>query len=149
MKVEVTAEEVWALAAEVGRLQAENELLRKRAEQAELDAKNSRTVIITAQFVQGLAKDESKEKIVLIQIEKMMKVLRNLDNMDQVRLVAHSMQKMLPEDAEAVMVKWITDATPERVNEKALVNLEVANANDILTGESSKFVTHNHQRKEG
>ena len=73
----------------------------------------------------------------------------NLDNMDEVRLVALSLQKMLPEDTKAEMVKWITDATPERVNEKALVNLEVANANDILTGESSKFVNHNHQRKEG
>ena len=148
MKVEVTAEEVWALAAEVGRLQAENELLRKRAEQAELDAKNSRTVIITAQFVQGLAKDESKEKIVLIQIEKMMKVLRNLDNMDQVRLVAHSMQKMLPEDAKAEMVKWITDATPEKVNRKEEVRIQIAEAGDILTGDSSKIVNLDQQRKE-
>ena len=149
MKIEGTAEEVWALVEKMGGSMVANELSKRELEAFKKQAENAANVNVMPQAEQDLTQEKDKVKQVVIPVDKLAKVLVNLDNMDQVRLVAHSMQKMLPEDAEAVMVKWITDATPERVNEKALVNLEVANANDILTGESSKFVNHNHQRKEG
>lgn len=149
MKIEGTAEEVWALVEKMGGSMVANELSKRELEAFKKQAENAANVNVMPQAEQDLTQEKDKVKQVVIPVDKLAKVLVNLDNMDEVRLVALSLQKMLPEDTKAEMVKWITDATPERVNEKALVNLEVANANDILTGESSKFVNHNHQRKEG
>ena len=149
MKIEGTAEEVWALVEKMGGSMVANELSKRELVAFKKQAENAANANVMPQAEQDLTQEKDKVKQVVIPVDKLAKVLVNLDNMDEVRLVALSLQKMLPEDTEAVMVKWITDATPERVNEKALVNLEVANANDILTEESSKFVNHNHQRKEG
>lgn len=149
MKIEGTAEEVWALVEKMGGSMVANELSQRELEAFKKQAENAANANVVPQAEQDLTKEKDKVKQVVIPVDKLAKVLVNLGNMDEVRLVAFSLQKMLPEDTKAEMVKWITDATPERVNEKALVNLEVANANDILTGESSKFVNHNHQRKEG
>lgn len=149
MKIETAAEEVWALAAKVSKLLMENEILREELRKVKKEAKNSTTVIITTQVLQGMMKEECKDRFILIPVKNLERVLKDLENMDQVRLVSHTMQKMLPKDAEAEMVKLITDATPDRVNDKELIRMDIAQANDIVTGGSSKFVNHYSTEKGG
>jgi hypothetical protein len=148
MKIEGTAEEVWALVEKMGGSMVANELSKRELEAFKKQAENAANVNVMPQAEQDLTQENGKEKQIVIPVDKLAKVLVNLDNMDEVRLVALSLQKMLPEDTKAEMVKWITDATPERVNRKELVRMQIAEAGDILTGDSSKIVNLNQQRKE-
>lgn len=148
MKLEGTAEEVWALVERMGGLMVADELSKRELEAFKKQKENAVNMNVGSLAEQDLTKGKDREKRIVISVDKLTKVLENLDNMDEVRLVAHSLQKMLPEDTKAEMVKWITDATPERVNGKELVRMQIAEAGDILTGDSSKFVNINHQRKE-
>lgn len=148
MKIEGTAEEVWALVEKMGGSMVANELSKRELEAFKKQAENAANANVVPQAEQDLTKEKDKVKQIVIPVDKLAKVLVNLDNMDEVRLVALSLQKMLPEDTKAEMVKWITDATPERVNRKELVRMQIAEAGDILTGDSSKIVNLNQQRKE-
>ena len=149
MKIEGTAEEVWALVEKMGGSMVANELSKRELEAFKKQAENAANANVVPQAEQDLTQEKDKVKQVVIPVDKLAKVLVNLDNMDEVRLVALSLQKMLPEDTKAEMVKWITDATPEKVNRKEEVRIQIAEAGDILTGDSSKIVNLNHQRKEG
>ena len=148
MKIEGTAEEVWALVEKMGGSMVANELSKRELEAFKKQAENAANANVVPQAEQDLTQEKDKVKQVVIPVDKLAKVLVNLDNMDEVRLVALSLQKMLPEDTKAEMVKWITDATPEKVNRKEEVRIQIAEAGDILTGDSSKIVNLNHQRKE-
>lgn len=148
MKIEGTAEEVWALVEKMGGSMVANELSKRELEAFKKQAENAANANVMPQAEQDLTQENDKVKQVVIPVDKLAKVLVNLDNMDEVRLVALSLQKMLPEDTKAEMVKWITDATPERVNRKEEVRIQIAEAGDILTGDSSKIVNLNQQRKE-
>lgn len=148
MKIEGTAEEVWALVEKMGGSMVANELSQRELEAFKKQAENAANANVVPQAEQDLTKEKDKVKQVVIPVDKLAKVLVNLDNMDEVRLVALSLQKMLPEDTKAEMVKWITDATPEKVNRKEEVRIQIAEAGDILTGDSSKIVNLNQQRKE-
>lgn len=148
MKIEGTAEEVWALVEKMGGSMVANELSKRELEAFKKQAENAANANVVPQAEQDLTQEKDKVKQVVIPVDKLAKVLVNLDNMDEVRLVALSLQKMLPEDTKAEMVKWITDATPERVNRKEEVRIQIAEAGDILTGDSSKIVNLNQQRKE-
>ena len=148
MKIEGTAEEVWALVEKMGGSMVANELSKRELEAFKKQAENAANANVVPQAEQDLTKENDKVKQVVIPVDKLAKVLVNLDNMDEVRLVALSLQKMLPEDTKAEMVKWITDATPEKVNRKEEVRIQIAEAGDILTGDSSKIVNLNQQRKE-
>ena len=149
MKIEGTAEEVWALVEKMGGSMVANELSKRELEAFKKQAENAANANVVPQAEQDLTQEKDKVKQVVIPVDKLAKVLVNLDNMDEVRLVALSLQKMLPEDTKAEMVKWITDATPEKVNRKEEVRIQIAEAGDILTGDSSKIVNLDHQRKEG
>ena len=149
MKIEGTAEEVWALVEKMGGSMVANELSKRELEAFKKQAENAANANVMPQAEQDLTQEKDKVKQVVIPVDKLAKVLVNLDNMDEVRLVALSLQKMLPEDTKAEMVKWITDATPEKVNRKEEVRIQIAEAGDILTGDSSKIVNLNQQRKEG
>lgn len=140
MKIEGTAEEVWALVEKMGGSMVANELSKRELEAFKKQAENAANANVVPQAEQDLTKEKDKVKQIVIPVDKLAKVLVNLDNMDEVRLVAFSLQKMLPEDTKAEMVKWITDATPERVNRKEQVRIQIAEAGDILTGDSSKIV---------
>ena len=148
MKIEGTAEEVWALVEKMGGSMVANELSKRELEAFKKQAENAANANVVPQAEQDLTQEKDKVKQVVIPVDKLAKVLVNLDNMDEVRLVALSLQKMLPEDTKAEMVKWITDATPEKVNRKEQVRIQIAEAGDILTGDSSKIVNLNQQRKE-
>lgn len=148
MKIEGTAEEVWALVEKMGGSMVANELSKRELEAFKKQAENAANANVVPQAEQDLTQEKDKVKQVVIPVDKLAKVLVNLDNMDEVRLVALSLQKMLPEDTKAEMVKWITDATPEKVNRKEEVRIQIAEAGDILTGDSSKIVNLNQQRKE-
>lgn len=148
MKIEGTAEEVWALVEKMGGSMVANELSKRELEACKKQAENAANANVVPQAEQDLTQEKDKVKQVVIPVDKLAKVLVNLDNMDEVRLVALSLQKMLPEDTKAEMVKWITDATPEKVNRKEEVRIQIAEAGDILTGDSSKIVNLNQQRKE-
>ncbi len=148
MKIEGTAEEVWALVEKMGGSMVANELSKRELEAFKKQAENAANANVMPQAEQDLTQEKDKVKQIVIPVDKLAKVLVNLDNMDEVRLVALSLQKMLPEDTKAEMVKWITDATPERVNRKEEVRIQIAEAGDILTGDSSKIVNLNQQRKE-
>lgn len=148
MKIEGTAEEVWALVEKMGGSMVANELSKRELEAFKKQAENAANANVMPQAEQDLTQENDKVKQVVIPVDKLAKVLVNLDNMDEVRLVALSLQKMLPEDTKAEMVKWITDATPEKVNRKEEVRIQIAEAGDILTGDSSKIVNLNQQRKE-
>lgn len=148
MKIEGTAEEVWALVEKMGGSMVANELSKRELEAFKKQAENAANANVMPQAEQDLTQEKDKVKQVVIPVDKLAKVLVNLDNMDEVRLVALSLQKMLPEDTKAEMVKWITDATPEKVNRKEEVRIQIAEAGDILTGDSSKIVNLNQQRKE-
>ena len=140
MKIEGTAEEVWALVEKMGGSMVANELSKRELEAFKKQAENAANANVVPQAEQDLTQEKDKVKQIVIPVDKLAKVLVNLDNMDEVRLVAFSLQKMLPEDTKAEMVKWITDATPERVNRKEQVRIQIAEAGDILTGDSSKIV---------
>ena len=148
MKIEGTAEEVWALVEKMGGSMVANELSKRELEAFKKQVENAANANVVPQAEQDLTQEKDKVKQVVIPVDKLAKVLVNLDNMDEVRLVALSLQKMLPEDTKAEMVKWITDATPEKVNRKEEVRIQIAEAGDILTGDRSKIVNLNQQRKE-
>lgn len=106
-----------------------------------------RAQVIAVQL-EELMKHQDATKVLPIVFSKIPPVLKGLDNMDEVRLVMCTLLRMLPDNAPAELVKMLTDAVPQKVDDKPLVQIGMDKAGDIIERGGTKNVNNYGQEPE-
>ena len=147
MKIETTLDEWMRMQDALVDAKVENALLRNELVQTAAERDNFRTQLIAAHLEDMMQRCDFG-KVVPIVLAKIPIVLSELENMAQVRLVMCTILRMLPDNVPAELVKMVTDAAPQKVIGKPLVQIGLEKGGDIIGQGGTKNVTNYGQEQE-
>ena len=147
MNINISPEEVMRMQETLIEVRVQNALLRDEMARVILERDNLRAQVM-ATHLKELVQPTDFGRVVPVLLSKIPRVLSELENMGQVRLVMCAMLQMLPDNVPAELVKLVTDAAPRKVQGKPLVQIEQEKGGDIIGEGGTKNINNYGQEPE-